>query len=192
MNHYLPILFSLSLFVLNWFIYSSTRDRISIYKHIPPFPSLDFSGSVDSIYSLQDGDHTTYWRKGGKNSSWDFELELRFSHILKSGHYLPVGYKELSIIPCEGYPSVSIHGELFQREGINVDKELRMPSDRLLSQIDIPNLKTPFLFDISKLISVDGSPRTTYDGEGMGIIGFRARLITSEGIPCLAEISLRK
>jgi hypothetical protein len=191
MNRLLPTLFCIFLLVFNWIIYSSTNQKINLYKHIPPFPSYDFTSSKDNIFNLKDGDHTTYWRKGKDGVEWDIDLELRFSHQLKSNIYIPISYRELSIIPCEGYPPVSLIIELFKREGINVDKELRMPSDFLIEKIIITDIKSPYLYDISRHFK-DQEELKTYDGNKMFILGVKSRLMSESGSPCLAEIELKE
>ncbi len=191
MNRLLPTLFCVLLLIFNWIIYSSTNQKIGKYKHIPPFPTYDFTNSKDSILNLKDGDHTTYWRKGFDGKEWDFDLELRFSHQLRSNVYVPKVFRELSIVPCEGYPPVSLNIEFFKREGINVDKELRMPEEFLVEKIVIQNIKSPYLYDISKYFK-DLEVLKDYDGRNMFILGVKARLMTETGIPCLAEIELKE
>lgn len=192
MNLILPILFSCVLLVLNLYIYHTTQEKIAFYKHNPPFHSLDFTNSRNSIYNLLDGDHTTYWKKEKEGGRWDLELELRFSHQLKNDIYIPVYYKELSIVPCEGYPPIGIYAEFFKREGINVDKELRMPADIVLDNFVIQTIKAPLLVDISKYFPDNESKSYAYDGLNMWILGLRARIKSTEGMPCIADISIRK
>lgn len=185
----LPTLFSLLLVVLNLYIYRYTTNKISLYKHTPPFPSLDYTGSGDSIYYLTDGNHTTYWRKGLDGKEWDFEIELRFTHKYYNGMYEPVLYKELSIVPCEGYSPPDLFLEIFKREGINVDIELRMPKDVVIQTVVLESIKKPHLQDISKLFN-NSQTYMSYDGMKMSILGVRGRIKSSNSPPCLAEISL--
>jgi hypothetical protein len=191
MKQVLPILFCFLAIVLNWFIYSSTTDKINRYKHTPPFPALDYTWSPTGIFPLLDGDHTTYWIKDKEGAEWDFDIELRFSHVLKNDQYQSIPYTELSIVPCEGYPPISINMELVKREGINVDKELRLPKEELIEKINIRDIKEPFIYDISKYFNKTES-KYEYDGFNMYIIALKARLLSVQGKACIAEIEIRE
>lgn len=191
MKHLLPILFCTLVIVSNWLIFSSTTEKINQYKHVPPFPSYDFTNSSTRISQLLDGDHTTYWIKEREAGEWDFDLELRFSHQLKQNRYHPLSFTELGVVPCEGYPAVSLNLELIRREGINVDKELRMPGEEILESIHFNSIREPLIYDVSKHFQ-DTEIRSEYDGLQMYILGIRGRVHAPSGNPCLAELELKE
>lgn len=191
MKHLLPILFCTLVIVSNWLIFSSTTEKINQYKHVPPFPSYDFTNSSTRILQLLDGDHTTYWIKDREAGEWDFDLELRFSHEWKQKNYYPLSFSELVVVPCEGYPPVTLTLELFRREGINVDKELRMPKQEIMETILLTKVKEPFIYDVSKHF-IDTEVKTEFDGLHMYILGVRGRVNADSGKPCLAEVELKE
>jgi hypothetical protein len=191
MKQVLPILFSFLAIVLNWFIYSSTTEKINRYKRTPPFPAIDHTRSATGIFPLLDGDHTTYWIKDREGREWDFDIELRFSHVLKNTQYQSIPYTELSIVPCEGYPPISINMELVKREGINVDKELRMPREEIIEKISVRDIKEPFIYDISRHFN-QKEIKSEYDGFNMYIIALKARVLSAQGKACIAEMEIRE
>jgi hypothetical protein len=191
MKHLLPILFCSLVFVSNWLIFSSTTEKINQYKHVPPFPAYDFTNSSSRIFHLLDGDHTTYWIKEREAGEWDFDLELRFSHVLRQKNYKPLSFSELVVVPCEGYPPITLTLELIRREGINVDKELRMPKQEILESIFLTNVKEPLIYDVSKHF-LDKEVKLEYDGLQMYILGIRGRVSALSGKPCLAEVELKE
>ena len=185
----LPILICSLILILNWFIFYSTSNKINHYKHFPPFSVSGSNSSKDAIFNLIDGDHTTYWKKERDGKEWDFELELRFNYRIVNNIYIPIHYKQLSILPCESYPEESLILEFFQKEGINVDRELRLPEIFVLKNIQIDNLKAPLLIEISEF-QKKFKELDRYDGKQMFIYGVRGRLKAKQGKGCLAEISL--
>ncbi|WP_244937115.1 hypothetical protein [Leptospira selangorensis] len=124
----------------NYYLYSTTNSKLESYKSEPPFLRFDFTDSylVDRSSQapyLADGNLDTEWRKLRPSSmKTDFDLELRLSHRLKSGVYVPTNWKGLNIIACsKNTPPLSL--KILEREAINVDKESRLPNDTEYSSI---------------------------------------------------------
>ncbi|WP_245915595.1 hypothetical protein [Leptospira johnsonii] len=126
----------------NYYLYSTTNSKLESYKSEPPFLRFDFTDSylVDRSSQapyLADGNLNTEWRKLRPSSmKMDFDLELRLSHRLKSGVYVPTNWKGLKVIACsKNTPLLSL--KILEREAINVDKESRLPNDTEYGSIDL-------------------------------------------------------
>ncbi|TGL33976.1 hypothetical protein EHQ52_05455 [Leptospira koniambonensis] len=124
----------------NYYLYSTTNSKLESYKSEPPFLRFDFTDSylVDRSSQapyLADGNLDTEWKKLRPSSlKMDFDLELRLSHRLKSGIYVPTNWKGLKVIACsKNTPPLSL--KVLEREAINVDKESRLPDDTEYSSI---------------------------------------------------------
>ncbi|WP_244288599.1 hypothetical protein [Leptospira dzoumogneensis] len=124
----------------NYYLYSTTKSKLESYKSEPPFLRFDFTDSylVDRSSQapyLADGNLDTEWRKLRPSSmKMDFDLELKLSHRLKSGTYVPTNWKGLNIIACsKNTPPLSL--KILEREAINVDKESRLPDDTEYSSV---------------------------------------------------------
>ncbi|TGL60689.1 hypothetical protein EHQ64_12775 [Leptospira sarikeiensis] len=128
------LVFVAGLVLSNYYLYSTTNSKLESYKSEPPFLRFDFTDSYLSDRSSQapylaDGNLETKWRKlRPSNREMDFDLELRLSHRLKNGSYVPTNWKEIRVIACSNQtPPLSL--KVLEREAINVDKESRLPDD---------------------------------------------------------------
>ncbi|WP_210413013.1 hypothetical protein [Leptospira semungkisensis] len=130
----LALVFVAGLAFSNYYLYSSTIAKLESYKSEPPFLRFDFTDSYLEDRSSQapylaDGNPKTEWRKLRPSSQKsDFDLELRLTHRLKDGIYLPSPWKEIQVSACSTKtPKLKL--KIVLREAINVDKESRLPDD---------------------------------------------------------------
>lgn len=167
MKVFLAIFTPIAILLSNIYLYFYSEHKIATYKKNPPFMIYDFTKSnrlnpASSIKHLLDGTEDTYWIKEREGEpSKDIELELRLSHYYHQGKFVKKNYKSLHIVHCKGKPIAqgTLEVELFLREAINVDKELRLPEEKVLAKYTISNSDSKeIVIDISKdLILQDSS-----------------------------------
>lgn len=128
------IAFPAALLAANYYLYSITQPKIDEYKSEPPFLRFDFTDSYlddrsSQVFYLVDGNNSTEWKKLRSSSrAMDFDAELRLTHRLKNGTYIPSGWKEIRILACSK-KAPKLDFKILLREAINVDKESRLPDD---------------------------------------------------------------
>ncbi|TGL18091.1 hypothetical protein EHQ42_07890 [Leptospira levettii] len=156
----IPI-FSAIVFVLfgNYYLVSGTNKKIEGYKENPPFRIEDATAS-NGLSLLLDKNPSTVWRKI-RNSPLDFDffLEMKLSHVWDGEVFQPRTFQSLEVKACPGETIPPFTLRFLLRESINVDKELRMPKDKIafvypfqekgIKQISIPLDKLP-KFQIEK------------------------------------------
>ncbi len=130
----LALFFVTALILANYYLFFTTNSKLESYKIEPPFLRFDFTDSYLVDRSSQapyiaDGNLETKWKKLRPSSrDMDFDAELRLSHRLKDGVYVPTPWKEIRITACsKKTPPLSFR--VLLREAINVDKESRLPFD---------------------------------------------------------------
>lgn len=151
MTKFISILIFLSLFGLNAYIYWNTEKKIQAYSKSPPFRADDFTKSnrknkSSNIKNLTDKDTTTFWIKEQNSSKpeYDLELELTLTHTYKEKKFVKKEFHSLAFYSClvkENYTPLrspnKMTVDLFLREAINVDKELRFPKDAKITSFDL-------------------------------------------------------
>lgn len=128
----LPIFFALVLVLFgNYFLFSGTNKKIERYKENPPFRIEDATAST-GLSHLLDKNPSTVWRKI-RNSQVDFDffLEMQLSHVWDGNLFKPRKFESLLIEACPGETIPPFTLRFLLRESINVDKELRMPEDKI-------------------------------------------------------------
>ena len=189
--HLIASLISILILVFNYWIIQNTERKINSYTKIPPFQKIDYTSSykknpASSLKNLLDGDLATSWTKEGEGMEWDFDLELRLTHFYKQNRYIKRNLKEIHIYPCGDSPMKNFQYEVFLREGINVDKELRMHDDRTIYAGELGETN-----DVSVIQLNDFLPTRdleSYDGKQIFILGIKGKFPGGTG--CLAEISV--
>lgn len=137
----------------NYFLISGTNKKIEGYKENPPFRIEDATAS-NGLSLLLDKNPSTVWRKI-RNSPLDFDffLEMKLSHVWDGEVFQPRTFQSLDVEACPGETIPPFTLRFLLRESINVDKELRMPKDKIAfvypfqekgkKQISIPLDKLP-------------------------------------------------
>jgi|GEM_PF-1374022 hypothetical protein len=143
MKKFISILFFVSLIGFNVYIYFTTEKKILSYSNSPPFRMEDFTKSYrknknSQIKYLTDKDKTTFWIKeqNSFHPSYDLELELTLTHIYTEEKFKKKEFHSVTFYSCLTKENKSIlrapnqlEVDVFLREAINVDKELRLPTD---------------------------------------------------------------
>lgn len=107
MIRYLPWIWVLGIGSGLGILYYSTEAKIQSYAANPPFR----------------------WDKNPLDKNWNLAVELGLTHSWDGGRFPPIPRKNLFIEICPSLETTEIPYELFLRESINVDAELRMPKD---------------------------------------------------------------
>ena len=174
---------------LNLLIYLKTENKIEKFEKIPPFMSIDFTGSYqlnsDSrLLNLLDRDPKTTWKKEKQGGDEDIFMEMQLSHRFQNG-FIPRYFKNLVIIPCS---DLDLDLKLIARESINVDKELRMPEEKTLAEWTIPlSSGQKKILDIRRYyqpLKTDTYP------ENINIIGVRGKI--KQKTACLEDLYLEE
>ncbi|ALO27557.1 hypothetical protein GS511_14720 [Leptospira borgpetersenii] len=132
-------IFPIAIIIGNFYLFSITKDKIKAFTIQPPFLSFDFTNSYLSnknsrISHLSDRNPYTTWTKlRHSNRTEDFLLELRQTHHLKENKPEISKWKTLHVVGCKQTLEKLKLG-LILRESIDMDKELRMPKDRMLGE----------------------------------------------------------
>jgi hypothetical protein len=192
----ISILAILIIIGLNAWIYRQSEARIKEYTSSPPFFFLDFTkssryNSESSLKNLRDENPETVWVKEREGDEYDFELELKLSHKLENGIYKPRPFKTLIINSCtnnaKNYaPPEKIKVYLFLKEAINIDKELRLPNETFLSNLEFTENENTF--PISSLLHFQDSDSFP---KGIHILSIRAKVFAKEKTKaCLSDVVL--
>lgn len=98
------------------------------------------------LIHLRDQDKASYWIKEQNSSrtDYDLELELTLTHYYSDSIFKKKVFHTLSFFPCAGNAEnalyqipTQLHVDLFLREAINIDKELRLPMDTKIASYDL-------------------------------------------------------
>ncbi|HMV43025.1 MAG TPA: hypothetical protein PK079_08340 [Leptospiraceae bacterium] len=149
MIKYISILIFISLIYLNYSIYTTTEKKMDIYSKNPPFRLDDFTKSyrknkLSQVKNLRDQDSSTYWIKeqNSFHPEYDLETELTLTHFYKEGIFKKKNLNSITIHSCNPIADKSflvkpnnLVIDIYLREAINVDKELRLPKDEKISSI---------------------------------------------------------
>ncbi|EMN91135.1 hypothetical protein LEP1GSC108_1045 [Leptospira weilii str. UI 13098] len=132
-------IFPIAIITGNLYLFNTTKNKIEAFTIQPPFLSFDFTNSYLSnkdsrIGHLLDRNPYTTWTKlRHSNREEDFFLELRQTHHLKENKPEISKWKTLHVVGCKQTLEKLKLG-LILRESIDMDKELRMPKDRILGE----------------------------------------------------------
>ncbi len=172
MTKSISILIFLSLFGLNAYIYFNAEKKIQSYAKSPPFRMEDFTKSnrknkSSMIKYLADKDKSTFWIKE-QNSfrpDYDLELELTLTHVYAEEKFKKKEFHSITFYSCltkENFTPLrspnQMQVDVFLREAINIDKELRLPNDTKVGSftLDFKNSDSQKI-DISQLFSLEDS-----------------------------------
>lgn len=186
---------------LNVLIVVSSQKKIESYEKSPPFFATDFTKSfkknnLSQIRNLSDGDENTFWVKENDAKEFDFEIELRLTHFY-SKDIRSRKFNSVNIKACED-PKLhltmpkNLKIQVFKKEAINVDKELRLPSEKIIKETVVDFSKS-----LTQKISIENDLQIQESKKypnNIFIIGVRGK-ITSEkksSRPCISEITLEE
>ena len=166
------VLIFLSLIGLNAYIYLNTEKKIKSYSKSPPFRMEDFTKSyrknkLSQIKYLTDKDKTSFWIKeqNSIHPDYDLELELTLTHVYEKEKFQKKEFHFLTFYSClvkENFTPLRspnlLQVDVFLREAINIDKELRLPKDTKITsfELDFQNSNSQKV-DISKLFALEDS-----------------------------------
>ncbi|MBE7412159.1 MAG: hypothetical protein L6Q54_09070 [Leptospiraceae bacterium] len=190
----------IALFFINLYVIIYSETKITEYDINPPFFATDFTESYklnpqSKIQFIADGKTNTHWIKERDAKNSDFEIELRLTHFFENGYHRK-NYKYLKILACEDVKKKITKPEnlritIFKKEAINVDKELRLPKEKSLKEIDVDfsdslDQKIPIAKDIS-------IQETNHFPENIFILGVRGKITgNSKTSSCISEISFEE
>lgn len=203
MTKSIAILIFLSLFGLNAYIYLNTEKKIQMYAKSPPFRMEDFTKSsrknkLSKIHHLTDGDKNTFWIKeeNSSKSNYDLELEVTLTHVYSESKFKKKEFESITFFPCNPKDNNAIlnnpnnmHIDVVLREAINVDKELRLPTDTLITSFHLSFVdSTPQKFSLKNLLPLQDS--TTYPNNIFILTLFMkdSSIHPNSGKSCLAEV----
>lgn len=201
----ISILIFLSLLGLNVYIYFNTQKKMESYAKSPPFRMEDFTKSnrknkSSKIKHIADKDKSTFWIKEQNSShpNYDLELELTLTHFYAEGKFKKKEFHSLTFYSCLAKENPTrlrspnqLQVDVFLREAINIDKELRLPSDKKVGSftLDFKNSEL-YTVDISQLFALEDSARYP---EGIFIITLFIKdnsKYEKDEKTCLAEIEV--
>lgn len=172
MTKFISTLIFLSLIGLNLYIYLNTEKKIEAYAKSPPFRMEDFTKSnrknkSSKIKHLTDHDKTSFWIKEQNSSraDYDLEIELTLTHFFSESIFKKKEFHYITFHSCKTKDSSlkspnQLQVDVFLREAINVDKELRLPIDSKIISFSLDFKEADFVkMDISKLFNLEDSVR---------------------------------
>jgi hypothetical protein len=134
MRIFLVLFLPISLVLGNVYIYFTTKKKIEAYAKIPPFRTEDYtvSNKIDKsseLINLKDKNPDTHWKKlrDSRYKKYDAELEYTLTHEWKENQLVPKQFNSLRIILCKEDKPKDLDIDIFLREAINIDKDLRLP-----------------------------------------------------------------
>ncbi|MCB1176934.1 MAG: hypothetical protein KDK36_05080 [Leptospiraceae bacterium] len=179
---------------INLYIYSNTKKKIGKYNSNPPFIILDHTNSLkknqnSKIKYLLDGNVSTTWTKElpKPENGWkfDIDLELRLTHIFNGEKYIERKFSNIEIIACSE-KKVNWEFEVYLREAINVDAELRWRSDNVLLNQVVEVGKEKISFELPEYKLGDSK---SFPADNIRILEIRGR--SKEIACCFSEIILK-
>ncbi|TGN20995.1 hypothetical protein [Leptospira idonii] len=117
----------------NYFLISSTFKNMDVYHKIPPFRTEDATRSGNLSYLLDQDTNTVWQKKNNSPLDWDFFVEMKLTHVWNGNVFSPRNFRSLDWKACPGQNLPSFEAKLLFRESINIDKDLRLPDDKLIS-----------------------------------------------------------
>ncbi|TGL62194.1 hypothetical protein EHQ58_03040 [Leptospira ognonensis] len=115
----------------NYQIISSTNKKIEQYHNAPPF-RIDSVHHAKNLNHLVDSRPETEWERAVfRKGEPDFTIEMKLTHFYDGVSFVPFRIKGIEWRACQGKTLPPFTAKLFLRESINVDKELRLPIDKL-------------------------------------------------------------
>lgn len=191
LRNFFPVVFWVVCIVFaNFYLFSRTKASIAIYETSPPFRIFDATNS-GGLNNLLDEDPNRVWEK--KNPSlaeFDFFLEMKLSHFWNGTNFQPRNFSFLRFTPCPGKPLPKFKLRFLLRESINVDKELRMPEDKVALVYDFTP-KNESLLRISLSALPKFKQETNYP-QGIYILTPEITIAKDSKSDCFAEISLEE
>ncbi|MDF3821365.1 hypothetical protein P3G55_15790 [Leptospira sp. 96542] len=183
----IPILFWIVLLSFgNYLLFSNTEKKISHYNENPPFRLEDTTRS-GGIHHLLDKNPTTVWKKiGQRTEEFDFFLELHLTHYWDGEIYQPRLFTDLVVEACPDSYLPKFQTKILLRESINVDKELRMPKDKLAIEFNFnENFKKQVMIPLTNLPKF--KKESNYPN---GIFILTAEFISDSPYVCFSEVKL--
>jgi hypothetical protein len=184
-------LWAFALIFGNYQIFSTTNTKMETFHSQPPF-RIGAVSNHKNLALVLDANLATYWERTEiPHSGSDFFLEMKLTHFWDGKVFSPFPTKSIAWKACPGRTLPKFRAKLYLRESINVDKELRMPKDQLITEIknDSNGLK-----ELSSPISVVDNlkPETNYP-HGISIYTLEVKLseILSPN-DCFSEIMIRE
>lgn len=172
MTKSIAVLIFLSLIGLNFYIYLNTEKKMEAYAISPPFRMEDFTKSnrknkFSKIKNLTDQNKNTFWIKEQNSfrSDYDLELELALTHVYSESKFKKKDFHFMTFHSCLSKDTSlkspnQLQVDLFLREAINIDKELRLPNDSKVVSFPVDFKNADFVkIDISKLFTLEDSNR---------------------------------
>jgi hypothetical protein len=205
MTKFISILFFVSLIGFNVYIYFTTEKKIISYSNSPPFRMEDFTKSyrknkISQIKNLTDKDKSTFWIKE-QNSfrpDYDLELELTLTHNYAESKFKKKEFHSIILYSCltkENFTPLrspnQMEVDVFLREAINVDKELRLPKDTKVGTfvLDFENANKKTI-DIANLFNLADSTRYPENIFLLTLFIKDKSQYKSDGKTCIAEIEV--
>jgi hypothetical protein len=178
------------LVLANLWLYKNSESKIQVYNENPPFIRLDFTHSArlnhkSKITNLFDKQESSCWIKSMEGSKWDLDLELKLTHILGKNGFVPRDFEFLELKDCSG-SEIHWKWEVYLREAINVDKELRLPEDKVVISGDFNGNQVVYKIDLPKL---ELHTSEIYAADKIFILGIRLK--ADKLGACLSEIQLQ-
>ncbi len=205
MTKSISILIFLSLFGLNAYIYFNTEKKLEAYAKSPPFRMEDFTKSyrknkLSQIKHLTDKDKSTFWIKeqNSIHPEYDLELELTLSHIYAEEKFKKKEFYTITFYSCltkENYSPLrspnQLQVDIFLREAINIDKELRLPKDKKFESYTLDFKNSDFQkVNVSQLFALEDS---THYPDNIFILTLFIKdksQYAKDGKTCIAEIEV--
>jgi len=185
-----PVFFAIFLILAgNYYIFSNTKKNIDRYHNSPPFRIEDATKSGE-LGNLLDKDFETAWiKKHPSPVNWDFFLEMALTHVWNGDHFSPRDFTSIIWKACKGQTLPAFEAKLLLRESINVDKELRMPTDKQIAVYRFDKKKeTIATFPIRSHLHL--KPEKNYP-DGISIITVEVKLLDDKSTNnCFSEITL--
>lgn len=126
------ILWTFAIAIGNYQIVSSTNSKILEYKSQPPFRIGSISNPSHLNFLLDDNLDTVWEKKVKQSGDVDFFLEMKLTHFFDGTLFVPFQVRKIQWTACPGKSLPRFTAKLLLRESINVDKELRLPQDKLV------------------------------------------------------------
>jgi len=187
----LPVLFWIAAIAVgNYQIVSSTNQKIVEYHNNPPFRIGSLQNPSHLLYLLDSQLDTIWERKNYVKDQADFFIEMKLTHYYDGSSFVPFQVNGIQWIACPDKTLPKFNAKLFLRESINVDKELRLPEDKLVSSFEFREFgKLDYIknIDVAKNLLKQSNYPT-------GIYIYTLEMTLPEKISendCFAEIRLR-
>jgi hypothetical protein len=176
----------------NIWIIKSTQENLVQFSIIPPHTTFDFTRKrikkTDTpLENLLDNNKLTVWKKGDLNSNeFDIELELGLTHKWDGVKYLPQKYDKVLIEACDDFSKNQLTVQFFFKEGISMEKELRLP---LVLNFDVQQ----FEFSKELIVPINSNLElkevvSRYNGKDIYLLGMRLKFPNLDA--CISGLKL--